>query len=396
MRALSKFVSFLACIFFVGCTGHDPVSTTSDGPFFTSETSTDNSVTTPPDELGPVFECPTWATYACSVEMDSGTGLQTVRIRDLKANAPEGSIVAFDIPTRVAVVFLENIDLSGFFVVLDWTPQYCNECARLLHVDNVTLRAPPVIPEVCIDHRPECPSATGEPLGLYAGINQDRNTTTSIQNLRTIGYRSVIGVSGPLAVTKMVVSNGSFSGTSTEADVEFTALAIEASNCNSGVQAHASTRGGTVRLHGIIVNGTCPTGIFATGMAVLANNLTVKELDVGFEVEAEHLEVIDSTFIGNGHGAYRFFSGGIRLKALARIENQPSLGDDSSVVHNSVFRGNSYGIYSEVTVNASDNYWGDPMGPRVWVDALAAPPPQPGNGDYVNENVIFVPWKRVP
>lgn len=76
---------------------------------------------------------------------------------------------------------------------------------------------------------------------------------------------------------------------------------------------------------------------------------------------------------------------------LWQCESDCDTGTFTSILaENNSLVGNTYGLRSNVTaitVNAEDNWWGDPLGPR---------PVGPGSGDAVSENADYDPWLGKP
>lgn len=94
-----------------------------------------------------------------------------------------------------------------------------------------------------------------------------------------------------------------------------------------------------------------------------------------------HAEVTDSTFESNGH-RYPDWGGG-------------ALTMSQGFIHGSTFQGNAGIALRTATLHydATDNYWGSPLGPRVCT--LLTPPP-PGPGDCASFEVRYIPFRTTP
>ena len=101
--------------------------------------------------------------------------------------------------------------------------------------------------------------------------------------------------------------------------------------------------------------------------------------------------VANNTFRDNWYGIFVWFSSGNQINENLLSRNNIGIYlNNASYVNlingNNISSNQEYGVYSEINVNATSNYWGDPSGPYNQMHNPS------GMGDKVSDNVDFQHW----
>lgn len=331
----------------------------------------------------------------CSVEIVDGIPRMHIRGLHLVAQGPFSPLV-FD--GFRGHILIENFTLEGYFTGIYWhaSDPYnpCVSCRAELR--NGTIQHPSEPPAGCLDF--ECP-ARGLPAAtaIYVNFGLDSGKI-SLDSLRIIDYDSSIQVSAKEVSIRGVEAQG-LSGCPHATAYGSAALSVVDVNIVGKCAALAigGTVGGTSIWRNVTVTnlepGTPPPFGGPSVLSYARGKLDIDELHVkgsngwGFEIEgATGFSIRNSTFIDNGNS--QPFHSAIHVS---------SAGTGPYEIHNSHFEGNMMAVRSDgAIVNASNNYWGSPNGPTLWPSANSSPPPKNATGDYVNENIVFVPWLQSP
>jgi parallel beta-helix repeat protein len=101
--------------------------------------------------------------------------------------------------------------------------------------------------------------------------------------------------------------------------------------------------------------------------------------------------VANNTFRDNWYGIFVWFSSGNQINENLLSRNNIGIYlNNASYVNlingNNISSNQEYGVYSEINVNATSNYWGNPSGPYNQMHNPS------GMGDKVSDNVDFQHW----
>jgi len=106
---------------------------------------------------------------------------------------------------------------------------------------------------------------------------------------------------------------------------------------------------------------------------------------------------ISNSFIGHNYGAGIFQNAGITAISGSELSEQNiglwSQGGSAVISQSSLHANSIYAVYNESgpQIDARDNWWGDPSGPK---DLSLLNPP--GKGDVIYGNILYAPWLTNP
>lgn len=182
-------------------------------------------------------------------------------------------------------------------------------------------------------------------------------------------------------------------------------------NLSLGIGGSRSPTGaGTVQMSNVTVhNATFGMTLSRTDGAVPASLAGLRLVDnahAGAYINATRARVTDSVVRSNGRGwpserptvQPERFGGIVVSKGID--DRQPGDGAFRVAIHDSAFSGNVPFALSNrgEPIDARENWWNDPMGPRVNVTfgPASAGPIGQGAGEIITDGVEYSPWKRAP
>lgn len=187
-------------------------------------------------------------------------------------------------------------------------------------------------------------------------------------------------VKGYLSLTNSEACNAKTQGIFVDANAEFNGIGVRIHDCCTAAKCRGIVVRGTVNLSGSEIYDCPGTGVLveATGM-FNGTSVLIRNCDKGAEIKGS------VSFVLCGVSSCRY---GLYFNTAAA---------SNFVIKNSFMGNNQYGVYNAryktVTIDASENYWGSPLGPSVYDPATGA---WSQAGDRVSKGVIYDNWLEAP
>ena len=164
----------------------------------------------------------------------------------------------------------------------------------------------------------------------------------------------------------------------------------ELHSCNAGVRVSGSMNNRIINnkifnndYYGLEVDGS------SDNITVINNNLSFNSERGLYIFLSSSLEIASNEISGSDYGIFVRSSSGNYIHSNSLSKNNigiylNNVSYSNLINMNNISSNIDYGVYSEIKVNATLNYWGDPSGPY---NQLSNPS---GLGDKVSDNVVWV------
>lgn len=187
-------------------------------------------------------------------------------------------------------------------------------------------------------------------------------------------------VKGYLSLTNSEVCNAKTQGIYVDANAEFNGIGVRIHDCCTASKCRGIVVKGTVNLSNSQIYDCPGTGVLVEAAGTFnGTSVVIRNCDKGAEIR----------------GAVSFVLCGVNSCRYGLYFN--TAAPSNFVIKNSFMGNNQYGVYNAkyktVTIDASENYWGSPLGPSVY-DAASGTWSQAG--DRVSAGVICDNWLEAP